>query len=146
MSQTRTWKEQLVFNADGGYYEMPGGQLQGVPVRLFLTPALLDDLEHSVFSQIVTATRFPGVKLVVITPDCHHGYGVPVGCAIVTDPDRGAVALGPVGFDIGCGMVSLRSDVPADSATESLRLAFNRAVMERVSMGRGRGASAAWRG
>ena len=28
--------------------------------------------------QIVNATRFPGVKLVVITPDAHFGYGVPV--------------------------------------------------------------------
>lgn len=73
----------------------------------------------------------------MITPDCHHGYGVPVGCAIVTDPDQGAVALGPVGFDIGCGMVSLQSTVPADVATDERRLAFNRAVMQRVTMGAG---------
>lgn len=137
MSQTTTWKEQLIFNAEGHYYEMPEQQSKGVPVRLFLTPALLDELEFTVYSQIITATKFPGVKLVVITPDCHHGYGVPVGCAIVTDPDHGAVALGPVGFDIGCGMVSLRSDVSAERATEERRLAFNRAVMQRVSMGQG---------
>ena len=137
MKQTRTWKEQLAFDTDGGYYRMPGEHTQGVPVRLFLTPALLDELEDTVYGQIITATRFPGVRLVVITPDCHHGYGVPVGCAIVTDPERGAVALGPVGFDIGCGMVSLRSSVPADAATEQRRLAFNRAVMRRVSMGQG---------
>jgi tRNA-splicing ligase RtcB len=137
MSQTTTWKEQLTFNAEGRFYEMPEEQSKGVPVRLFLTPSLLEDLELSVYSQIITATKFPGVKLVVITPDCHHAYGVPVGCAIVTDPDHGAVALGPVGFDIGCGMVSLRSDVPAERATEERRLAFNRAVMQRVSMGQG---------
>jgi tRNA-splicing ligase RtcB len=75
--------------------------------------------------------------MVVITPDVHHGYGVPVGCAIVTDPDLGAIALGPVGFDIGCGMVSLGSGVPAEAATEEQRLTFNRTVMRRVSMGMG---------
>ena len=109
----------------------------GVPVRLFLTPKLLDELEDSVRPQIITATRFPGVRMVVIMPDVHHGYGVPVGCAIVTDPDRGAIALGPVGFDIGCGMVSLRSSVPAEVANEERRLDFNRAVMQRVNMGVG---------
>ncbi|MBV9524247.1 MAG: RtcB family protein, partial [Candidatus Dormibacteraeota bacterium] len=130
------WKERLRRN-DGGWYDMPDEDTQGVPVRLFLTPSLLEDLEDGVHPQIITATRFPGVKLVVITPDVHHGYGVPVGCAIVSDPEQGAVALGPVGFDIGCGMVSLRSDVAARAATEERRLAFNRAVMRRVNMGVG---------
>src|SRR5690242_18361952 len=109
MNSTNGWKARLIYT-DDGYLVMSDDDTRGVPVRLFLTAALLDQLEDSVYAQIITATRFPGVKLVVITPDCHHGYGVPVGCAIVTDPDVGAVALGPVGFDIGCGMVSLRSD------------------------------------
>jgi tRNA-splicing ligase RtcB len=40
--------------------------------------------------------------MVVITPDTHYGYGVPVGCVILTDDESGAVAMGPVGYDIGC--------------------------------------------
>ena len=131
------WKERLVHVADEGYFQMDPEETAGIPVRLFLTPSLLDALEDSVRAQIVTAARFPGVKMVVIMPDVHHGYGVPVGCAIVSDPDEGAVALGPVGFDIGCGMVSLRSNVDARAATAERRLAFNRSVMERVNMGVG---------
>ena len=51
---------------------------------------------------------------VAITPDAHHGYGVPVGCVIAT---TGTLAMGPVGYDIGCGMAALRSDVPRERAT-----------------------------
>ena len=137
MTATDGWKDRLTYVSEGGYFDMVEEETAGVPVRLFLTPSLLEELEDSVRAQIITATRFPGVKLVVITPDVHHGYGVPVGGAIVSDPDEGAVALGPVGFDIGCGMVSLHSNVPAEAATEERRLAFNRAVMQRVNMGMG---------
>jgi len=135
--QPLTWKEQLSFDSGGGFFSMDRDTTGGVEVRLFLTPSLLADVEDTVYGQILTAARFPGVRLVVITPDVHHGYGVPVGCAIVTDSDTGAIALGPVGFDIGCGMVSLRSSVPAERATEERRIAFNRAVMHRVNMGVG---------
>ena len=47
---------------------------------------------------------------VVLTPDAHHGYGVPVGCVMAT---TGTLAMGPVGYDIGCGIAALRSDVAA---------------------------------
>jgi tRNA-splicing ligase RtcB len=77
------------------------------------------------------------VRLVVITPDAHYGYGVPVGCVLVTDAESGAIAMGPVGYDVGCGMMSARSEVEAEAATPERRLAFNRAVMERVDMGAG---------
>jgi tRNA-splicing ligase RtcB len=45
--------------------------------------------------------------------------------------------MGPVGYDIGCGMMSARSGVEAEAATPERRLEFNRAVMGRVNMGFG---------
>src|SRR5262245_16841319 len=130
------WKQLARWHGDG-YYTLQTEDTGEVPVRMFLTSKLLDETEDIIYRQIVNATRFPGVKLVAITPDTHYGYGVPVGCVILTDSDSGAVAMGPVGYDIGCGMVSARSDVPADAATPEKKLAFNAAVMERVNLGAG---------
>jgi tRNA-splicing ligase RtcB len=120
-----------------GFYHLQTDDIGDVPVRLFLTPELLNNAEDTLYRQIVNATRFPGVKLVVITPDVHYGYGVPVGCVILTDAESGAVAMGPVGYDIGCGMMSASSNIPSDLATPEKKAAFNRAVMERVQMGYG---------
>ena len=95
---TPDWKEYAVPNPDG-YYDLVSPDLGDVPVRLFFTPELLEAAEEGLYKQIVNATQFPGVKLVVITPDAHYGYGVPVGSVILTD---GTLAMGPVGYDIGC--------------------------------------------
>ncbi|HEX5735452.1 MAG TPA: RtcB family protein [Blastocatellia bacterium] len=130
------WKSLARWN-EKGYYDLATEDTGDVPVRLFLTPGLLAEAEDTLYRQIINATRFPGVKLVAITPDAHYGYGVPVGCVIVTDAESGAVAMGPVGYDIGCGMVSAQSDVPADAATFDRKLKFNSAVMRRVNMGAG---------
>src|SRR5205814_10521835 len=123
--------------ADGGYFDLVTGDTGGVPVRLFITAKLLTEAEPTLYRQIVNATRFPGAKLVAITPDVHYGYGVPVGCVILTDRAEGAVAMGPVGFDIGCGMMSAESKVPAELATPDRKLAFNREVEKRVNLGAG---------
>ena len=45
--------------------------------------------------------------------------------------------MGPVGFDIGCGMMSARSLVSAELATPDRKLEFNREVTKRVSLGAG---------
>jgi len=131
-----SWKDRLQLAA-GGFYRWCDEQTGGIEVRLFLTPALLADAEENLAAQIINATKFPGARFVVITPDCHHGYGVPVGCVLVTDGDTGSVAMGPVGYDIGCGMMAASSSVPAEEATTENRLAFNRAVMQRIEMGAG---------
>ena len=127
------WKHLARWHG-GGYYELQTEDTGDVPVRLFLTPTLLNEAEDILYRQIVNATRFPGVRMVVITPDTHYGYGVPVGCVLITDAESGAVAMGPVGYDIGCGMMSARSEVPAEMATPEKKLEFNRAVMQRVAM------------
>ncbi|MBI2391488.1 MAG: RtcB family protein [Deltaproteobacteria bacterium] len=132
------WKRHAHATGEG-YYWLRTTDTGDVEVRLFLTPTLLQEAETTLYRQIVNATRFPGTKLVAITPDVHYGYGVPVGAVILTDRQGGAVAMGPVGFDIGCGMMSAKSDVPAEAATPDRKLEFNREVMERVSMGAGGG-------
>jgi tRNA-splicing ligase RtcB len=129
------WKRHTTF--EDGYYRLETPDTRGVPVRIFLTQKLLTEAEPTLYRQIVNATRFPGAKLVSITPDVHYGYGVPVGCVILTDRDEGAVAMGPVGFDIGCGMMSAASRVPAELATPDRKLEFNREVTKRVNLGAG---------
>src|SRR5438270_12748484 len=111
-----SWKDQAT-DTGRGYYTLATEDTGNVPIRLFLTPALLDSVEDSIYPQIVNAARFPGVRMVAITPDVHHGYGVPIGTVLLTDADTGAVAMGPVGYDISCGMVSAASAVPIGAAT-----------------------------
>lgn len=131
------WKQLARWDEAEGYFRLETRDLGEVPVRLFLSPSLLAAAETQLYRQIVNAARFPGVKLVAITPDAHYGYGVPVGCVILTDRHEGALAMGPVGFDIGCGMVSAKSDVSVELASPERKLAFHREVMQRVSLGAG---------
>ena len=136
LADAHRWK-QLARWHPSGYFNLKTEDTGDVPVRLFLTHSLLESAEDILYRQIVNATRFPGVKMVVITPDVHYGYGVPVGCVLITDYESGAIAMGPVGYDIGCGMMSAKSNVPVDAATPEKRLQFNAAVMERIEMGAG---------
>ena len=128
-----SWHHHLTRDSSG-FYLLDPAVTHGVPVRLFLTEALLETAEEGLYQQILNACAFPGVRAVAITPDVHFGYGVPVGCVIATD---GTLAMGPVGFDIGCGMMAARSTVDVGEATPERRLAFNREVMRRVEMGAG---------
>jgi len=101
LKNAENWKHLARWHGDG-YYELHTEDTGDTTVRLFLTEQLLGDAEDILYRQIVNATRFPGVRMVVITPDTHYGYGVPVGCVLITDAASGAVAMGPVGYDIGC--------------------------------------------
>jgi tRNA-splicing ligase RtcB (3'-phosphate/5'-hydroxy nucleic acid ligase) len=130
------WRHELRRDPRG-FFSLRNEATRGIEVRLFLSDALLEDIDQQVYPQILNATAFPGVKLVVITPDVHSGYGVPVGCVILTDAEHGAIAMGPVGYDIGCGMISARSNVAVENATPEQRLRFNRAVIDRIELGSG---------
>ncbi|HLA78633.1 MAG TPA: RtcB family protein [Vicinamibacteria bacterium] len=110
-------------------YRADGGE-----VRIFMTEPLFEEMEESLGPQIQAARRFPGVLDVAITPDAHTGYGVPVGCVLAT---RGTLAMGPVGYDIGCGMAALRSEVSRAEATPDKVRAFSQKVMARVGLGAG---------
>ncbi len=130
-----SYKSDCSWNAQGGYYEMTKGVR--IPVRIFLSARLFEESEEELYKQIVAATEFPGVQEVVITPDVHTGYVVPVGCVMATN---GTLCQAPVGFDIGCGMLAFRSTVSRGKALDkTLRQRFSEQVMQRIGMGAGHG-------
>lgn len=125
-----SWKSALRRDP-GGFYRW---RTEPGEIRLFLSPLLLQQLEEDLGPQIRATRSFPGVLDVAITPDVHLGYGVPVGSVIATS---GTLAMGPVGYDIGCGVAALRSQVSRDRATPEAVRDFSREVMRRVGLGKG---------
>lgn len=125
-------KYQCVDSGEG-YYTLTAGM--EVPVRLFLNETLWNETDEGLYQQIQTAASYPGVLDVCVMPDTHIGSTVPVGCVIATD---GALLHSPVGYDIGCGILCFKSDVPhTKGLDEKLRRKFSEQVMHRIGLGVG---------
>ena len=69
--------------------------------------------EDRALDQVCNVAHLPGiVGASYAMPDIHWGYGFPIGGVAATDIDAGGVVSpGGVGFDIGCGVRLLRSDL-----------------------------------
>jgi tRNA-splicing ligase RtcB len=125
-----------------GHYVLPKTKTMRVDADLFLSDKLLygdgaDNLglEEAVFDQVVNAASFPGVTRVAVTPDCHVGYGVPIGTVVETD---GILLPTAAGYDIGCGMVQLKTTLTAeDVADKEKRRRWIEEVIQRIAVGVG---------
>ncbi len=85
------------------------------------------DLESGALEQAVNLARHPVLAHhVALMPDAHEGYGMPIGGVIAV---RDAVIPSAVGVDIGCGMIAVETDVPADRFAE---MKFRRTIQERL--------------
>jgi tRNA-splicing ligase RtcB len=140
-----SWKQTLT-NVGPAHWVLPKTKSMRCDAHLFLSDELLfgadggGGLEEDVFSQVVNACTFPGATRVALTPDCHLGYGVPIGTAIETE---GTLLPTAAGYDIGCGMVQLSTSLTwEDVADPELRRRWIDAVVSRIGIGVGqRGAS-----
>ncbi len=84
-----------------------------VPLRLWT-----DVVEEGALEQARRVACLPFVAhWVALMPDVHVGYGVPVGCAFAA---RDTVVPAAVGFDIACGMVAVRTNLPAEALAARL--------------------------
>lgn len=85
-----------------------------VPGRVFATPELFEKaLADRAAIQVANVATMPGiVRAALAMPDIHWGYGFPIGGVAATDVDAGGVVSpGGVGFDIGCGVRLVRTDL-----------------------------------
>ncbi len=135
-----SWKQTLE-KVGEGHWVLPARKEMRCEAHLFLSDRLLfgedgaSGVEEAVFSQVVNATTFPGATRVVLTPDCHVGYGVPIGTAIETE---GTLLPTAAGYDIGCGMVQLATSLTReDVADPEKRRWWVNEVITRIGIGVG---------
>jgi tRNA-splicing ligase RtcB len=74
------------------------------------------DIEDSAVAQVYNLAKLPFVfSHVALMPDCHAGYGMPIGGVIACD---GVVVPNAVGVDIGCGMRARRLPIAHNDVDE----------------------------
>jgi tRNA-splicing ligase RtcB len=72
-----------------------------------------EPVDESAMEQAVNLANHPVVdRHVALMPDCHTGYGMPIGGVIAC---LNAVIPNAVGVDIGCGMAAVETDYPVES-------------------------------
>lgn len=84
-----------------------------VPARIYASEKLLGKVfEDRSLEQLVNTATLPGVyKNVLLMPDCHEGYGAPIGAVIATRLPEGVISPGANGYDIKCSIGLLASEV-----------------------------------
>ena len=122
-------------------WEVPIGYVDGmrVPGQIFGSKALVDKaVEDRAAEQVANVATLPGiVKASLAMPDIHWGYGFPIGGVAATDANKGGgVSPGGVGFDIGCGVRLVRSDLLWDEVQPRIRDLVNM-LSKRVPRGVG---------
>ena len=80
-----------------------------------------EDIEPGAEQQLKNLANLPFIhQWVCAMPDCHQGYGMPIGGVIAT---KGVVIPNAVGVDIGCGMCAIKTsltDIPEEKLKEVL--------------------------
>jgi tRNA-splicing ligase RtcB (3'-phosphate/5'-hydroxy nucleic acid ligase) len=93
-----------------------------------------EDLEDKAFEQAYNLAHLPfAFKHIALMPDCHMGYGMPIGGVLATTGD--VVIPNAVGVDIGCGMIAVQTDIPNDYITRDHLLMIMGWLRERIPTG-----------
>lgn len=99
---------------------------------------LFKDLRYDAsLGQVANVACLPGiVGASMAMPDCHYGYGFPIGGVAAFDAEEGIVSPGGVGYDINCGVRLLRSDLTVDEVRPRLEQLAS-AINARIPAGAG---------
>lgn len=75
-----------------------------IPIKLWL-----DHIEEGALAQARNLANLPfSFRHISLMPDCHQGYGMPIGGVLAT---RDVVIPNAVGVDIGCGMCAVKTSL-----------------------------------
>lgn len=99
----------------------------GVPIKSWC-----DDLETGAMEQAHNLAVHPSMfHHVALMPDCHQGYGMPIGGVIACRD----VIPNAVGVDIGCGMIATQTDLPTESISSDLLKNIMGTIRQQIPVG-----------
>lgn len=119
-----------------GHYVLPKTGQMKVEAHAFLSDALYEASEEGMWDQLANGASYESIIGAYAMPDCHFGYGVPIGCVLVTD---NVIVQACSGYDISCGVLYMK--VPGLTAEHvkswHKRETWVREVENRVATGAG---------
>lgn len=90
--------------------------------KLVANKAIYNDMEDGAIEQLSNVCCLPGViEPVCALPDAHFGYGLPMGAVAAFDAEEGIISSGLCGFDINCGVNSIRTNLSYEEVKEKLK-------------------------
>ena len=103
-------------------WDIPQQGAMRVPGRIFATEDLISGMDEKVREQIMNVAALPGIQVASMAmPDAHWGYGFPIGGVAAFDPDEGGIiSMGGVGFDISCGVRTMKTGMTRDEVMPGL--------------------------
>jgi tRNA-splicing ligase RtcB len=107
--------QRLQRESENEWVIKPTGKMR-VPCVIFGDEPLIRAMDEKVFEQITNVAQLSGiVKAAFVMPDGHWGYGFPIGGVAAFDPEEGGViSAGGVGYDISCGVRTLRTGLASE--------------------------------
>jgi tRNA-splicing ligase RtcB len=82
-----------------------------------------DAIEGKALAQFHDALKQPWAVKGALMPDAHVGYSLPIGAVVATE---GVVVPAWVGFDIGCGMLAVKTSFEIDAVRSHAKGIFDR--------------------
>lgn len=128
-----SYKYQAVQDGPNRYVLPRTGEMR-CEVLAFLSQDLYDKTEEDLWADAVKCASYPGAKRMVLLPDTHKGYVLPIGGVLVTED---TILQAGSGYDISCGVAHMR--VPGlharDVADFGKRMGWVRRIEQEVSLG-----------
>src|SRR5512146_3300878 len=109
-------------------WEIPRQGEMRVPGRIFADEELIRGMDEKVREQVTNVAMLPGIQTASIAmPDAHWGYGFPIGGVAAFDPEEGGIiSMGGGGFDISCGVRTMKTGMKVDEVMPGLTILADR--------------------
>lgn len=80
--------------------------------KIIANKKLFSEIDSTCFEQLNNISKLPNIhNEVICLSDLHVGYGVPIGSVFASPVDNGIISPEAVGFDIGCGISFIKTNL-----------------------------------